>query len=1167
MDTGSQITAMSQTLFDYLDKYYKVHTLPVSNLVIVTAVGKKATTVKKQVLLDIQLGSLVIQTRFVIIPYLTSQIIIGNDWMLNNGVIIDYDNVHFIVKKNLIPGNIIKFGEHVREKLEFSEVDDVTFVQVVNCHDDTLSELNVNNDNPVFKINENDVENVENVVQINKNTDQNANVTKVNGNVCIDMKLCNEINFDVIGSEENCELNDKCNEMIYFNDFCDNDLFDHEMEQIEMCALSNGEETNYLEELQQLTDSMTYLDDYQKTLFYNKLSRYEKLFTFKAQPAGKYQHRIRLKKPDAFVRKSYPIPFAYRDRVTLTIEKMLDLGIIERSESSFCNPLRIVEKKNGEIRLCLDARFLNDQVESDNESPPLISEIIQRFNGVQYFSTTDLTSGYWQIELSPESRQYTAFLGSDGTTLYQFKRIPFGLKTAGSGFMRALSITLGKQFDAFLIRYVDDLLIFSKSFAEHLDQICAIFDVLQDENYSLQFKKSFFLRSIVNFLGYEISIDGVRPHPDRLQVITHFEEPKDLNQLQSFFGLCNYYRQFVEKYSNYVEPFRDLLSNKKLWIWTSKHTAAFTDIKQKFVDVIKLDHIHPEYPFILQTDGSDKGIGGVLYQENPQKYKNVVTLVSRCLTPAEKNYTTTEIELLAIVYCVNQLRTYLLGRDFHILTDHKALTFLSSTPFLSQRLIRWNLILQQYSYTITHCIGRDNVVADFLSRNPEGQFGPDANPHELVISKLKSFTPIDNRTKKQHREFWLNLFQDQPEFIRDFRNIANLQKNDPEVKKLFSNATDEQSDSFSVYEDVLFRKDTALGKWQLVIPKNLTRKLIDMVHSSLGHPGTYKTFCYIREYYYWRGMRDTIKHFVVVCDLCQKVKHLNYSMQGTYKMVESKEPNDLVSVDYYGPLPKSVSAVRYIVAFLDVYTKHVKLYALKRATTTATLNRLLNDYLPLVGKPKRILSDHGTQFTSPKWSSALHKENITAVFSSVRHPQGNPVERVNRELGKFFRIFASHSHVSWARHLKQIEFLLNLTTHNSTGFAPVELHFGKKPIDQIRKIVNFPANVDLDHSTKLVLANERMSAQFDKRRSRQRSVSNVKLAVGDLVLVSVPHLSNADDRTVSKFFHIFQGPYRISKSFDNNAFELVDRESPSIVKGIYNCANLRRYYENASKVD
>lgn len=212
-----------------------------------------------------------------------------------------------------------------------------------------------------------------------------------------------------------------------------------------------------------------------------------------------------------------------------------------------------------------------------------------------------------------------------------------------------------------------------------------------------------------------------------------------------------------------------------------------------------------------------------------------------------------------------------------------------------------------------------------------------------------------------------------------------------------------------------------------------------------------------------------------------------------------------------------------------------------------------------MGKPERILSDNGTQLAAHKWKSTLNNAGIKTSFSSIRHPQSNPTERVMRELGRLFRTLCSEQHTKWGTYISQIQDLLNITTHFSTGYTPLELHFGKKPIDKIQKLISFPNSRECTHETKIIIAKERLAKNFRNRQKQQTSKTKVILNINDLVLLKVPLPFNASDRVTHKFFHIYQGPYKIIRTIGKNAFVLCNPENENDIKGTYNRINLRKY--------
>lgn len=1176
-DTGSQVTAISEELYKYLTLHGKLVELPVSNVDIFTAIGKKPTTVRKQIMYDLQIGDNVYPTFFLIIPKLSNPIILGNNWFLENNVVIDYQKAFISINGKIISDTNVKFDEFFRENENSDRISSFEYIQNVGIQSEILNiGMIASREPPKYMVNNygcngmfrEDRSLIANQIDLSSLTANRSMVDETD--TWVDSYNLEELfqlgECKYLGNQYTSEDNGKNNifrektipQEIYDDKILENqwNIKPGESEIIEDKLMINldamtclvQEDTNdvahHREGIESIASELEGFDDFQREMFVHEMSRFEKLFTPKNDSAKTLDYRLKIKPHKSIIRKTYPVPLAFREKVDRAIAEMEKSRIIERTDSPYCSPLRIVVKSNGDVRVCLDARYINDIIEPDHEAPPLVNDLMQKFYGVSYMSSTDLAAGYWQIPLHEESRKYTAFLYD--SKMYQFRRIPFGLKTAGSAFMRAVRCALGSNFDDFLTIYVDDFLVATPgSFENHLRILSSVFLALQEKNFTLKLEKSLFFRKKIKFLGFELSIDGIRPLNDKLDVIFNFAAPRNRKELQSFIGICTYYRQFTKKHANLLEPFRDILGEKMSWVWTSKHDQAFNVMKSAFAHCVKLFHYIPGVTYKLQTDASDLGISGVLYQTDQNGDQRIIALVSRCLNSAEVNYTVTEKELLAIVYSIIKLRTYLMGSKFEIITDHKGLVFLKSTPYLCARLIRWSLLIQQYDFEVKYCKGSDNVIADFFSRNPSGKF---ESPQSTTLS-------IDVLGAN-------DVGIEYPETLsQSLKNLAVLQLQDVYISKIMDRIKDDNEVAFYVlYENILFRKDDYLGLWQVVIPMSLARELMACVHTKLGHPGVYKTTMYLRQYYYWKGMGKQIKNFVLTCDLCQRVKPVNLKMECQFNLVQSSGPRDLICVDFYGPLPRSVGGVEYIFVILDAFSKYVKLYAIKKENTDTILGKLCNSYVPEMGKPQRILSDHGSQFTSPKWGDALRRMGIDLVFSSIRHPKSNPVERIMRELGRLFRTLCADKHTRWAKHRGDIEFFLNVTTHSSTGFSPVELHFNVKPSDELLTYISFPQSQLLSRDAKILLARERIDKAHKCRLKQQKTKSKITLKEGDLVLLGVPKQSDALKKVTRKFFHLYYGPYRIIKDFQNNAFQLSQVDDESQIIGTYNQVNLKRYH-------
>ena len=344
------------------------------------------------------------------------------------------------------------------------------------------------------------------------------------------------------------------------------------------------------------------------------LAKYTTLFSSTLTVIKGVRHRIKLSDDRPFVQKAYPIPIAYKSLVQEKIEEMLTQGIIKKEKTAYINPLLVVKKKDGGIRLCLDARRLNSITIPENDVPPRIDDILLNFYGAKYFSSIDFTASYWQIELHPEDRKYTGFLFNSCS--YVFQRVAFGLKNSGAALIRCLDDILGPELKKCLTVYVDDILVASSTFPEHLTQLSLLFETLLKANVSINLSKSQFCCKEIKFLGHILSGKGVRPSPEKISAIETAPPPVNVKQLRAFLGLCNFYVKFVQKYSFLTLPLLRLLKKGTPWKWEEAQDKAFKNMKQCFLDSVMLGFSDFSRKIFVQTDSSDLGLGAVIFQKD-----------------------------------------------------------------------------------------------------------------------------------------------------------------------------------------------------------------------------------------------------------------------------------------------------------------------------------------------------------------------------------------------------------------------------------------------------------------------------------------------------------------------------------------------------------------------
>lgn len=420
--------------------------------------------------------------------------------------------------------------------------------------------------------------------------------------------------------------------------------------------------------------------------------------------------------------------------------------MIRPSESPYNSPLWIVPKKadskgNKRWRIVIDYRALNEKTIGDAYPLPNITEILDQLGSAKYFSVFDLASGFHQIPTDEAHAQKTAFSTPHGH--YEFTRMPFGLKNALATFQRLMDQALTGLQGTELFVYLDDIVLYASSLREHKIKFDRLTERLRAANLKLQPDKCEFLRKEVGYLGHIIGRDGVKPDPSKIRAVKEFPRPHNAKNIKQFLGLAGYYRRFILNFSKVARSLTDLLKKDEEFNWKEEQEQAFTQLRNALCTEPVLQYPDFTKPFIVTTDASGYAIGGILSQ-GPIGKDAPIAYTSCLLNDAEKNYSTIEKELLAIVYCVNHFRPYLYGRKFSLVTDHKPLVWLHSVKDPTSRLVRWRLKLAEYEYQVMYKARKTNVNADALSRNPVEINGEPPRKDTQVLPVNRDTTPSDS---------------------------------------------------------------------------------------------------------------------------------------------------------------------------------------------------------------------------------------------------------------------------------------------------------------------------------------------------------------------------------------------------------------------------------------
>lgn len=441
----------------------------------------------------------------------------------------------------------------------------------------------------------------------------------------------------------------------------------------------------------------------------------EGLFSDKPGKTKLLQHNISLLKTEPIRQTHCRVPARLVPALKNEVKVMLDLGIIEPSRSEWCSPVVLVPKKDGTLRFCVDFSKLNAVSAFDPYPMPRVDELIERLGKAKYLTTLDLCKGYWQVPLTESAKELTAFRVPSGLSHFRF--MPFGLHGAAATFQRLVDQVL-RGMDSFAAAYIDDIVIFSATWEEHFGHLAEVFDRVKRAGLVVNAKKCQIAKPEVTYLGYVLGGGSIRPQVDKVQAILSCVPPTTKKSVRSFLGLSGWYRRFVPNFASRAAVLTDLTrkSSPIRVKWTPECEQAFQDLKFCLCKSPVLQSPDFDLPFVVQTDASEIGLGAVLLQgEGPDRHP--VQYISRKLFPREANYSTIEKEALAIKWALDTLKYYLIGKDFVLETDHRALQWLDKMRDSNARITRWYLSLQPFKFKVQYRSGKQNVIADFLSRH------------------------------------------------------------------------------------------------------------------------------------------------------------------------------------------------------------------------------------------------------------------------------------------------------------------------------------------------------------------------------------------------------------------------------------------------------------------
>lgn len=832
---------------------------------------------------------------------------------------------------------------------------------------------------------------------------------------------------------------------------------------------------------------------------------------------------IELEDAEPVVYRPYRLPHAERVLVRNMVQEMVDNGIVRESSSPYASPIVLVQKKTGEKRLCVDYRALNRKTKKEHYPLPRIEDQLDLLSGNTMFTSLDLASGYYQIPVSEESRSKTAFVTPDGQ--FEYTRMPFGLVNAPSVFQRTIHKILREAHVKYAIVYMDDILIPSKDFAEGIQRLKEVLQLLRQGGLTLKLSKCKFFLNTIDFLGFEVSANGIRPGSRKTDAVSKFPTPTNAHELRQFLGLSGFFRRFIKGYATIAAPLTDLLHKDVCWYWGSRQQQAFISIQHQLMERPVLALYDPSAEIELHTDASKEGVAGILLQRNANGVLQPVSYFSRKTTTDERKLHSYELETLAVIASLNRFRVYLVGISFKILTDCNALRATLTKRDLIPRIARWWVQLQEYDCTIEYRPGTRMAHADALSRNPVDTATDDL--HVLDVLQIQ---------RVANEQDWITTVQMADDEVRKIKHVLS----DPGSSDIA-----EVHKNYKLKNDRVYRIVNDEIKW--LVPKGVRWQILKMNHDDVGHCGFEKTLQRIRQHYWFAKMRRFVKKYVTSCLECAHHKAPGGKREGELHTIEKVSvPFHTVHADHLGPFVKSKRGNCYLLVLVDGFTKFVNIAPVKNTKSTTSV-RVLKEHVKYFGVPTRLITDKGTSFTSKTFQDYVKYVGTKHIINAVATPRANgQVERFNRTI---LNALATMSHGgddrSWDDHITDIQVGINTTQHKTTRKSPSELLFGFNIISRTEGILSSVINDTLNRSTFEELADVRQDASDKIKQQQGKDAANYNkhrkpaqvYSEGDLVRVArqVPH-----DGKPQKLVCKYQGPYRILKVLPNDRFLIED---------------------------